>query len=123
MKPLLERLHGARHIGLFAGLVALALLALVLTNGRESSGGTVGETSLERRLEQLLGQIDGVGRVNVMITEDGDGAIIGAVVVAEGLEDIRPALEIQTAVRTLLRLDADRVSIIGRQGSYGGALK
>ena len=124
MKPLLERMHGARHIGLFAGLVMLALFTLVLTNVHSvSPSERTGETALERRLERLLSKIDGVGQVSVMITESDEGEILGAVIVAEGIKEIKPVLEIQTAVRTLLQLDAEHVSILGRQGSFGGALK
>ena len=37
----------------------------------------------------------------------------GAVIVASGLDDIRIALELQRAARTLLGVEADRISVIG----------
>lgn len=120
MKPLWERLRGARRIEWFAALVLLALLALALTGSRLEWPGEHGGTALEKRLESILSRIDGVGPVSVMISEDGDGNPIGALIVAKALEDVRPALEIQIAVRTLLGIDENRIRVIGGQGSYRG---
>lgn len=116
MKALLERLRAARHIELGLLLVALAVLGLMLLNGggldRESAA-----TPLERRLVRLLEQIDGVGRVSAMITEGEDGSIAGAVIVADGLDSLRVALDIRSATRTLLNVDPDRVCVIGKNGA------
>lgn len=122
MKPLLERLRGARRIEWFAALVLLALLILALTGGGPARPSANVESSLEKRLESILSQIDGVGRASVMISLDEAGRPVSAVIVARGLEDVRPALEIQAAVRTLLGIDAGRIRVIGGQGSFiGGA--
>ena len=121
MKPLLERLRGARHIEWFAALVLLTLLALALTGGRAALSPKNQGSSLERRLEAILSRIDGVGRVSVMIAEDEQGTPVGAVIVAEGLTEVRPALEVQAAVRTLLGIEENRIRVIGRHGSFGGA--
>ena len=115
MRSLLERLRAARHIELGALIVALAVLALVLT-GSGSSGRDDSATSAERRLCRLLEQIDGVGKVSVMISEDGGGAVI----VASELDDLRTALEIQSAAKALLNIDLNRIRVIGKRGSYGG---
>ena len=87
-----ERLRGARSIGIFVSLALAALLA--------------------------LSAVDGAGRVRAMVLQDENGAITGAVVVAEGLEDVSTWLKLQGAVMTLLGLEAERVEIIG--GRFGG---
>lgn len=110
-----ERLRGARSIGIFVSLALAALLALALLHGgAPASSGT----ELEVRLERVLSAVDGAGRVRAMVLQDENGAITGAVVVAEGLEDVSTWLKLQGAVMTLLGLDADKVEIIG--GRFGG---
>ena len=64
-----------------------------------------------------------MGQVSVMITVDGEGKPIGAVIVDRELEGVRPALELQAAVRTLLDIDGSRVRVIGRQDSYRGGME
>ena len=109
MKSLWESLRRARHIELIAAIVALALLALILTGiGRDAPEAG---SDAERRLERLLEKIDGVGRVHVMIA---DG---GAVVVCERLDGLRAELAVRSAVRTLLDIDNDRIQIIGGVGA------
>ena len=111
-----EALRGARGLWLFALAVLLAALLLALPGvGRPAPEG---ETALERRLAELLGQIDGVGKVHVMIS--GDDAPEGVVVICDRLESVRALLELQSAVQALLDVDADRIRIIGRNGFGGG---
>ena len=112
-----ERLRGARGIQMLAALGLAALLALALLH----SGGAPaapGSTELEGRLERVLSAIDGAGHVRAMVSQGVDGQITGAVVVADGLEDVSTYLKLQSAVMTLLELDAAQVEIIG--GSFGG---
>lgn len=120
MRTLLDSLRGARHIGLFVGLAALAILALVLLNAGESVSLPTQGSALEHRLEALLTSIDGVGPVSVMIAQDENGAVTGAVIVATELKGMRPMLQIQAAVKTLLCVELDRVTIIDGQSAYGG---
>ena len=117
---LANRLRGARRIELFAAMVLAALLALVLLNGCVGSREAV-RTPLEGRLERILSRIEGVGRVSAMITEDGEGGVAGVVIVADGLEDISTCLRVQRAVLSLIDIEADRVEIIGRRWTLGGA--
>lgn len=115
-KGLWERLRGARGIEILLALALLALLALALMNGggRDANGAT----ELEARLERILSGIEGAGRVKAMVTQDGEGGVAGAVIVARDLKDISAYLKLQAAVTTLLELDASRVEIIG--GGFGG---
>ena len=58
----------------FAALVALAGVVLMLLPGKKTaadpqeSGGSFSLEDTERRMEELLGRMDGVGRVQVMLT-------------------------------------------------------
>lgn len=118
MKRLLERLRGARGIEWFAALALAALLALMLL--KPVSGGGASGTPLERRVERILRRIEGAGRVSAMITQGEDGAVTGAVIVAEGLSDVKTYLRLQRAVSALLDVDADRIEIIGGSDAFGG---
>lgn len=117
MRALIERLRAARHIEVGLLIAALAVLGLMLVNGelpeRQSGAGT----EPERRLARLLEQIDGTGRVSAMIAQGEDGAVTGAVIVADGLDDVRTLISVQTAVRTLLGINLDRVCVIGKNGA------
>ena len=101
-----------RRAWIAAGAALLALFLLLLMN---RSGGTRddGRSALELRLERILSEIYDGGRVSVMVAQEDGASPGGAVIVAAGLEDIRVALELQRAARTLLGIDADRVSVIG----------
>lgn len=117
----LSRLRGMRCVELFAALTVAALLALMALNATGNDGGN-GKTALERRLEHALKRIDGVGRITVMVTEDGEGNAEGVLVVAEGLEDAGPYLCLQRAVVALLDVEPARVEIVGRWGRFGGGI-
>ena len=109
MRALWENLRAARYIEIGILLAVLAALGLMLTGGRTDD--TIAATEPERRLCRLLEQIEGVGKVSVMISEDGGGAVI----VASELDDWRTALEIQSAARAVLNVELDRVCVIGKR--------
>ena len=115
----LSRLRGIRRVELFAVLTVVALLAMMALNSADNSEEG-GKTTLERRLEDALRRIDGVGRVTAMVTEDGEGNAEGVLVIAEDLEDVEPYLCIQRAVVALLDVEPARVEIVGRWGRFGG---
>ena len=119
---LMQRLRGARGVEIFAAIALVALLALMLLGDRAGDdGGTEERTPLESRLEAVLSGIEGTGPVSVMITEDGDGQAVGALIVARELKDVRTYLSVQRAVMALLGLQTDRIEIIGAQSRFGGA--
>lgn len=87
------------------------------------------ESETEKRLQSILEGISGAGRVEVMIsfygsdgqTKDFNSAegfnasalpdVRGVIVLAEGADNIRVRTDIQTAVRTLLGIDAGRIGV------------
>ena len=116
-RGLWERLRSARGFGVLTLLALMALLALVLSQDGGAPPG--GSTELETRLERILSLVNPNGDVHVMVREDGEGGVAGAVVVAEGLTNLSTFLELQEAVTTLLQIDASRVEIIGGQWMGG----
>ena len=118
VKRLLEGFRGARRIEWFAALALAALLALMLLNHGGNGGGA--GTELELRVERILGRVEGVGKVSAMIAQGEDGEVTGAVIVAQGLTDIRTYLCLQRAVSALLELSPDRIEIIGSGFGSGG---
>ena len=107
------------------------------------------EDEIESRLESILSGIDGAGMVRVMLQyENGDEAvpalsqsgsglslwggsaqtedasrlpsICGAIIVAEGADDIRVRNELQSAVKTLLGLNVGRIGVYVMQRGQGG---
>ena len=123
MKSLLEQWRGARHIVLLISVILLALVALLATGGARRQPEAAEGSALERRLERVLSGIDGAKGVRVMITEDGEGGVLGAVIVTDDALDVRALLDIQTAVETLLDVDAARVSVIARSGRRRGEIE
>ena len=109
MKKMLDILKGARWFEVLLALVAIAILLLQFAGS--ASFGSDG-TELERRLSGILGQIDGVGRVKVMVTQSADGVPEGALVVAEGADDVGVCLRLQYAVQTLLGIEASKIEIV-----------
>lgn len=108
MSKILDAFKGARKIEVFLAIAAIAVLLL------QGIGqiGTSNQTSLENRLEKTLSQIEGVGRVSVMIVENENAQAEGALVVAEGADDIGTCLRIQYAVSTLLNLNIGQIEVV-----------
>ena len=114
IRQALDRLKGMRRVEWM--ILALAAAALVLAAGR---GGEEAGSSLEKRMESVLSSVRGAGRVRVLVG-GGEGALLsgegapgrGVVVVAEGAEDVKVALEITRAVQALTGLEAGRIEIL-----------
>ena len=134
----------------FAALVALAGVVLMLLPGKKDSmpdaetaeGETFSLEETERRMAEVLGAMDGVGRVQVMLTlrsgetlslaEDssasqGSGGDVrqevvvtqrlyptyqGAVVVCQGAGDSRVRLRVMETVAVLTGLSSDKISVV-----------
>ena len=83
---------------------------------------TVSNLSLERQLEQLLFEMEGVGDVKVMISMEeesnsvfeaqGGERVCGVVVVAEGAGSASVNARILEVVKALFSIDAHKISIV-----------
>lgn len=105
MKQLLDALHSAKRIEiLIIGVMLCTLLVLYMGEGKPDASSE----DPESRLEALLGEIEGAGEVQVMLAEDKGGALV----LAEGADNMRTVLEIQRALRAITGLELDRIEIV-----------
>ena len=97
-----------------------ALAALLMTLG---SGGAHTASQEEKRIAEVLGSMDGAGKVEVALfysqsgTLDKSASPTGAVVVAQGADDLAVRLNLIRAIRTLLGLPESAVDVIVMEGS------
>lgn len=76
-------------------------------------------SDVELRLERILTQIEGAGKTDVMITyqsyatsaEQEAALPLGAVIIAEGADDLGVRIKIQQAVQTALGIEAHQIKI------------
>ena len=116
---LLKKIKGIKNIRLIAAIfiIAMALLiySSVATNNavRDASGteSAYGMDQEESRLASVLEGLEGVGRVQTMITRGGDDEIVGVIVIAEGAEDIGVRLSLLSAVTTAMGVDKQIVNV------------
>lgn len=112
-------MKGKTAMWLAAALAALAVL-MMLTGG-ENAGSASQE---ERRIAEVLSAMAGAGRVEVALfyadenrTAFSSSVAVptGAVVVAEGADDLRVRLTLIRAVRTLLGLPESAVDVFAME--------
>ncbi len=105
-------LKGGRAMLWLAGAAVAVAVLLSLGTGGE---GTASRE--ERRIAEVLQAMAGVGRVEVaLFYADGDQTPTGAVVVAQGAEDMGVKLSLIRAVRTLLNLPETAVDVFAMEG-------
>lgn len=94
-------------------LAVLAIAILLLTHWNGSLSTNVHHTDQELRLASILNRIEGVGRVEVMISGESEEA--GVLIVAEGANDAVACLRLEYAVQTLLGTEISRIEIVPYQ--------
>ncbi len=100
-----------RRLAPIAGLLVLGL-ALMLSGGASPRGDD--ERSLERRVEELCGEIGGVGEPSVMVTLTEDGSrVLGAAVVCVGGDSPEAQLKLTRLLCALFGIGSDSVSVVG----------
>lgn len=116
-------LKGVRKIDWLVVLAALSVLLLIFVKNDGQDVNVYEGTELEIRLSRVLESVDGVGRVKVMINEKqsavqafsggaGEQEITGIVIVAEGAKDLRVALALQQAAKTLLNVELSQIQVL-----------
>lgn len=116
---LLKKIKGIKNIRLIAAIfiiaVALLIYSSVATNNavRDTSGteSAYGMDQEESRLASVLEGLEGVGRVETMITRGENDEIVGVIVIAEGAEDIGVRLRLLSAVTTAMGVDKQIVNV------------
>lgn len=107
--------------------VLMLVAAIPVKSGSSSSGGLGGETDeaaqeaisdydvyMEQRIEKLLGEVEGVGKVNVMVTmgQTDEKTVEGVVIVAEGGGNGSVASNITSALEALLGIPAHKIKVL-----------
>ena len=108
MKQLFETIKAARWLEL---TIAIGLVCVLIVLALGSGGGSAASDE-EARMQRILSEIDGVGRVRVMIARDDGGNCTGVVVVASGAEDVEVMLRLQRAVQALTNLELSQIEIV-----------
>lgn len=127
-----------KNIEIIIGIVIICLIVLIYSSvtakaadtkpsigSKDSSAYGTSASELEKRLSEILSEIDGAGTVSVMITQEeskevgqaaNDKAMIkGVVIVADGADDIRVRISLTTATKTLLDVNANSIQIFSRK--------
>ncbi|MBO4384174.1 MAG: hypothetical protein J5854_01980 [Clostridia bacterium] len=121
----------------YAAMILAAVIIFLLTGGISCEGkdrtseivtpaetqkaDTDHERELEARLEKILSEIEGAGKVSVMITTErttgSDGTfyeqtvIKGVIVVAEGADNLKVKAELIDAVKTVLSVEPSIINV------------
>lgn len=123
MGKLLEVWRRIRQDGGLLVMIALAV-GVCLLLPQEQATQTGASSQEESRLAAVLSAMEGVGRAEVVIRWDetsatmaqaGSKTALGAVVVAQGAEDIGVKLKLIRAVTTLLQLQPDAVEVFAME--------
>lgn len=115
----LKKIRGIKNIRFIAAIFIIAVALIIYSNvaaDRAASDRTAGapETSMdsdESRLAGILEGLEGVGRVETMITRGEDDEVVGIIVIAEGAEDIATRLRLLSAVTTAMGVDKQIVNV------------
>ena len=90
--------------------LVLALATWQVFYPSENKTASVAVSENERKIMQILSQIDGVGNADVMICETEEG-VDGVVVVCDGAKNFEVVLNIREAVATALGTEQNSVKI------------
>ena len=118
---LIKKLKGIKNLQIivviFIIAVALIIYSTVMTskdkNDVKTSASAV-MTSEEQRLSSILGNIDGAGKVETMITSQ-NGEIVGVLVIADGADSITVRLRLMDATATALGVSKQIINVFSRK--------
>lgn len=92
-------------------LVGILLLVIAIPTG-DTGVETSDSTDTEKRLENILSEMEGVGAVSVMVTVDEDDAVEGVAVIAEGGGNAVVVQNITEVVQALFDVDSHKIKVI-----------
>ena len=100
------------NVSKYKYLLFLLLLGLVLLLWPTGGGGVQEQAGrTEARLETVLGEISGAGRVSVLYSDE------GVAVVCEGASSAQVRLDIVNAVSAYTGFGSDRIKVLGMERS------
>lgn len=110
--PFVKKVLAIKNIRLIAVALIIALALIIYSGvGSASSTDTPSNMDLEEsRLATVLSNIQGAGKVEVMISRK-DDTITGVLVVAEGARDISVLLKLLDATSTVMGVDKSIVEV------------
>ena len=114
MRKVIDYVKEHKKIIIVVILIAILIGAVyIIDKSKNSSSYTnsnIAKSETETKLMGILSNIEGVGNVDVMITES-DGEILGVVIVCEGANNIMTRSNILNAVSTALKIDKKIIAI------------
>ena len=122
LSEFLEKIKEQKVLKILLILMIIAVLALTYAyfskktkdNNKQTvttAHATIENTDLEKRLSDIISQIDGVGKTEVFVNYDGNEKVIGAIIVAEGANNETTRLLINQAARTALNVSSDCIKV------------
>ena len=115
---IVKKIKGIKNIRIIAAIFIIAVALLIYSsvatgNAARTASSDEQSTAMdedESRLASILEGLEGVGRVETMITRE-DDTIVGILVIAEGAEDIAVRLRLLSAVTTAMGVDKQIVNV------------
>ena len=104
---------------LLIGILLVIIAIPTKTTSEQNTGisySTTDEsgTEMEKRLENLLGQMKNVGKVQVMITFREENEVEGIAILAEGAKNGVVVRDITSVVQALFDVDSHKIKVIER---------
>ena len=105
---------------LLVGILLVVIAIPTKTEPRNSSLSIYDETGqeatdMEKRLQNLLQKMQGVGEVHTMITYRNDKQVEGIVIIADGGGDAVVVHNITDVVRALFDVDSHKIKVIEKK--------
>lgn len=105
---------------LLVGVLLVVIAIPTKTEPRNSSISIYDETvqeatDMEKRLQNLLQKMQGVGEVHTMITYRNDKQVEGIVIIADGGGDAVVVRNITDVVRALFDVDSHKIKVIEKK--------
>ena len=89
-------------------LLAAVIVAVYISVVMPPADAAIDSSDFESRCSKVLSGIDGAGKVNVVINEDMNTAVI----VAEGADRISTKIKLTKAAKTLLGVSAQNIEVL-----------
>lgn len=120
MENKLAKLLPKKNSWMILLLVGVLLVVIAIPTKTDSEEGSLtrydetnqNTTDMEKRLENLLEQMQGVGEVHTMITYQKDDSVEGIVIIAEGGGNAVVVRNITEVVQALFAVDSHKIKVI-----------
>ena len=116
---IVKKLRSVKNIQIIALIFIIAVGLIIYSNVMSSKDAQSGETSTvmngeEQRLSSILGNIEGAGKVEVMISKEQD-TVKGVLIIADGADSITVRIRLIDAASTALGVDRRIVNVFSRK--------